>query len=68
MFMYIHCQVNKNETPWKIATLRTKEECKSQMEIIKKGASDAVQSKLRAKFGLKEVSNPLLSLSVDLYQ
>ena len=49
-------------------TLRTKEQCKSQMEIIKKGASDAVKSKLRAKFGLKEVSNPLLSLSVDLYQ
>ena len=38
------------------------------MDTIKRGASDAIKLKLRAKFGLKEVHNPLLQLSVDLYQ
>ena len=39
-----------------------------QIGEIKKGSSEKKKAELRAKYGLKELDNPLFSLSVDLYR
>ena len=54
--------------PTRIATLRDKETCLSQMEEIKSKPSENAKAKLRAEYGVKETNNPLFSLSVDLYR
>ena len=40
----------------------------SQMQAIKSATTESIRSKLRAQYGVKEIDNPLLSLSVDMYR
>lgn len=60
--------MNKNVAPTQVSTLRDKDTSMDQIEMIKSARSEAEKSRLRAQFGLKEVYNPLFSLSVDLYR
>jgi hypothetical protein len=39
-----------------------------QMVDIRAAASENVKARLRAKYGVKEIHNPLFSLQVDLYR
>ena len=51
-----------------MSTLRDKETSTSQIEIIKAATSEKAKARLRAKYGLKKVENPLFDLSVDLFR
>lgn len=61
-------QVNKCDDPSQIGILRTREGCLSDIQAIERESSENKKSKLRAKYGLKEKYNPLLTLSTDLYR
>ena len=70
IIVYVLCglQVDKREDPTKVAASRVKDLTLQRIRQIREAPSDTAKRHMRVECGLKEVDNPMLMLSLDLYQ
>jgi len=61
-------KVDKSSDPSHVADNHTKALAVAQMDDIRKQPSEERKKRWRKKFGMKEGSNSLFSLSVDLFR
>lgn len=64
--MYV-MQTNKDANPEKLDAPRSLALSLQQMSTIRQATTETAKSRLRTEYGLKEVPNPMLHLSVDLF-
>ena len=61
---FLLCKAN----PGCVSSTRNKTQVEEQMRRISSESTEAEKKKKRTQYGIKEKSNPLLSLPIDLYQ
>ena len=54
--------------PDRVSSYRTKDQVKRQMSMIASATTSHEKKQLKTLYGIKETSNPLLRLPLDLYQ
>lgn len=65
---YCDLQADRDVSPTEIGEQRTLESARGQIEEIKLKSSERERAELRTRYGIKEISNPLLSIHADLFR
>ncbi len=61
-------QADKEIDPERVGTLRSHESSLQQISEIQQQRLQQDKDRLRTAYGIKEISNPMLSLPMDLYR
>ena len=64
----INIQVDREVAPTEIGEQRTVVSAREQIEEIKSKTTEHERAELRTRYGIKETSNPLLSIPADLFR
>lgn len=59
---------DKDVNPTEIDELRSLSLFNKQIDDIKKNGTEQGKKELRTRYGIKEIPNPMLSLTVDVYR
>ena len=68
MVLVLLLQVDRDVNPTEVDTSRTLTSSLEQIEDIKKEPTEQGKKILRTRYGIKEIPNPMLSLTVDIFQ